>query len=360
MQVEYVERPGLFWLSIKNFLLGLVTLTIYRFWGKTAVRRHVWSSIRINGEPLEYTGTGKELFLGALIIFLLLILPLITLVTTLQIMLGEDHWATLLTQFVLVFIGFLLWGMAIYRARRYRLSRTLWRGIRGTLTGSSWSFSLLYFGAMLLRSMTLGWSTPAMNLNIQKRLIGEMEFGSTPFRFGGVAGPLYSRYALCWFGAPLLIAIIVAGMLVMTNFDPDTLKTLAKADTETTKSRLDMVHFLTPLVTIAAIFIIYSLVWTLYTAREMSLFAEYTCFDAASFKLDATPGSLIGLWLGNLLIMIFTLGIGQPFVVQRMVRYMANRLSVEGTVDVATIQQSTQALDKRGEGLLEAFDVDAF
>ena len=51
---------------------------------------------------------------------------------------------------------------------------------------------------------------------------------------------------------------------------------------------------------------------------------------------------------------------GQPYVVQRLMRYMCNRLSVDGTVDVASIQQSTAAIDKRGEGLVEAFDIDAF
>ncbi|MGI9462570.1 MAG: DUF898 family protein, partial [Aestuariivirgaceae bacterium] len=80
--VSYTESNGLLWLSIKNFLLTLVTLTIYRFWGKTHVRRHIWSNVAINGEALEYTGTGKELFFGFLLVFGLFFMPVIAILTT--------------------------------------------------------------------------------------------------------------------------------------------------------------------------------------------------------------------------------------------------------------------------------------
>jgi len=47
-----------------------------------------------------------------------------------------------------------------------------------------------------------------------------------------------------------------------------------------------------------------------------------------------------------------------PYTVQRIFRYMCDRLEVDGWVDVAAIQQSTARIDKRGEGLLDAFDLD--
>ncbi len=362
--IEYVDRPGLLWLSIKNFLLGVVTLSIYRFWAKTNVRRHVWSSVRVNGEPLEYTGTGGELFLGALIILGALILPFVSGILALQFIFGPEHVLTILGQLVFLLLGFLLWGMAIYRARRYRLSRTLWRGIRGTLTGSSTSFSMLYFGAMLLRGITLGWSTPAMNLNIQERLIGDMKFGETPFRFSGVAGPLYARYALCWLATPFVLLLLGLVVFSISGLSVDALQDISAFDPDRPKSEESSAGEAAQVLSIFAIvfiFIIaYALLWTLYTAREMVLFAEYTKFDNAQFKLNATAASLVTLWLGNMFILLFTLGIGQPYVVQRMARYMADRLSVIGTVDIAAIQQSTATLDKRGEGLLDAFDVDGF
>ena len=53
-------------LGFINGILKVLTLGLYSFWAKTEVRRRIWSATRLNGEPLSYTGTGKELFLGFL------------------------------------------------------------------------------------------------------------------------------------------------------------------------------------------------------------------------------------------------------------------------------------------------------
>jgi uncharacterized membrane protein YjgN (DUF898 family) len=63
------------------------------------------------------------------------------------------------------------------------------------------------------------------------------------------------------------------------------------------------------------------------------------------------------LAIGNLLIWLLTLGIGRPYVQQRLVRYLCDRISVEGRVDVDSIRQSMAPLDSMGEGLADAFDV---
>ena len=51
---------GLYWIFLKNVVLGLLTLTIYRFWGKTNLRRYAWSHTSLQGERFEYTGRGSE------------------------------------------------------------------------------------------------------------------------------------------------------------------------------------------------------------------------------------------------------------------------------------------------------------
>ncbi len=56
-----------------NFVLNLVTLGFYRFWAKTRVRRYLWSRISLYGDRLEYTGLGKELFIGFLIAMAILV-----------------------------------------------------------------------------------------------------------------------------------------------------------------------------------------------------------------------------------------------------------------------------------------------
>jgi len=103
-----------------------------------------------------------------------------------------------------------------------------------------------------------------------------------------------------------------------------------------------------------------AVIWASYSVRELNVFTSYTHFDRADFKLAATTASFIGLWIGNILIIVLTIGIGQPYVLQRTVRYFCDRLTVEGTVDLAAIRQSRAPIDRRGEGLVDAFDIDGF
>ena len=191
---------------------------------------------------------------------------------------------------------------------------------------------------------------------------GAMAAGRMPGSsgFGGAAAPLYARFAMCWVMSLVAIALIYCVIGVMSGDIAALLQAgMQEAGTaETPELSANQTASLFGLIFLAYIGI--AVLWTTYVALEMNMFARYTSFDNAQFNFNATALSLIGLWFGNLLIMIFTFSIGQPYVMQRMVRYLCNRLTVEGTVDVAAIQQSTAAIDKRGEGLVEAFDIDAF
>ena len=362
IRIEYVPRPGLGGITIVNFLLGLVTLTIYRFWAKTNVRRHIWSCVHINGQPLEYTGRGIELFKGALFVFAVLILPMILVISFLAIAYGPEHPAIGAIQALLFLVIAVLWGAALYRARRYQLSRTLWRGIRGSLEGSTVTYTLLYFGSFLARAMSLGWSTPVLNYSLQEQMIGSMRFGSMPFRFKGRAGPLYPSYALCWVltlvAFVLVIIVVAAG--IGTLFSDDLKRIfgeMAGGQNAPAPEQNIAIIFGSLFVLYLIFFTIYPIIWSLYTAREMAIFANYTTAEAARFKMDVSARSVIWLTIGNFLIWIFTLGIGAPFVKQRTIKFLCDRVSVDGTIDVDAILQSKAPLGTMGEGLADAFDV---
>jgi uncharacterized membrane protein YjgN (DUF898 family) len=367
VRVEYITQPGLAGIAVTNFLLNLVTLWFYRFWAKTRVRRHIWSSVRINGEPLEYTGTGKELFFGFLVIMGVFFLPLALIGIGLAAYLGPENPALTLFQVAVSVVLVTLYGFAIYRARRYRLSRTLWRGIRGALTGSALAYSGKYFAALLLVPMTLGWSRPAMNLLLAEQMYNDMRFGNQPFTFRGRAGPLYLQYAICWFLiAGIVLAIVIGGASLAFSGALEQYTGLLDAllDAENRSAEATGLVVFTFIAGFIVLFLAYqiisSIIWALYTAREMNLFAQYTTFPGVRFDFNATGWSLVTLWLGNLALIILTLGIAQPFVEQRVMRYFCDRLSVDGLVDFSAIRQSQAQLDKRGEGLIDALDLDAF
>ena len=122
---------------MRGALLELVTLGFYRFWLATDMRRHLWSNTAVGGDAAEYTGTAKELLIGFL--FALAILAPIYLV---YFLIGLE--AERLQAFASVPLGlffYLFAQFAIYRARRYRLTRTVWRGVRFWMTGSGVSYA---------------------------------------------------------------------------------------------------------------------------------------------------------------------------------------------------------------------------
>ena len=367
VRVEYIDQPGLVGLSIVNFLLNLVTLGFYRFWAKTRVRRHIWSSVHVNGEPLEYTGTGKELFIGFLVIMLVLFLPIALISGFLQYYYGPESLASIGFTYVIALALLCFYGFAIYRARRYRLSRTLWRGIRGALPGSAMSYSWKYLGSLILSPMTAGWSQPAMNLILAEHMTNDMRFGNTPFSFSGRSGPLYARFAICWFltfGVYLGLIGAAVGLYYVGAFDwlEAFFKSIEASNSETDVMKgVKLIGLVLALLFLLLIFAsLRSIIWSFYTAKELNLFTEYTRFSGATFQFNATAWSLITLWLGNMALIIFTLGIASPFVEQRIMRYFTDRLVIDGNIDFAAIQQSQAKLESRGEGLIDALDLDAF
>jgi uncharacterized membrane protein YjgN (DUF898 family) len=357
LNFSYVPRPGLFRLTIMNLFLNIITLTFYRFWAKTNVRQHIWSCIHVNGEPLEYTGTGKEKFKGFLMVFGCVFLPYIVATSILTVYLGPQSPILSLIQGAFILFIYIFWGFAVYRARKYQLSRTNWRGIRGALVGSAMIYSLLYFGNLLAKGMSMGWATPVMNTVLQEQITNDMRFGDAAFKFKGRAGPLYPTYALCWFltfGAFIAAIAIAAGSAAAMSNLKDMFGNLESPENA---KAIGIAIFAAFVLYLVLALLIIPMLWSIYIAKEMRTFATYTRFDGAPFTLNATAWSVIRLTVVNLLLLVFTLGIAWPFINQRLVRFMAERLTLEGKVDIDRIRQSQAAMLTRGEGLADAFDV---
>src|ERR1700688_1168320 len=126
------ERGEFRRLVTRGALLELVTVGFYRFWLATDIRRHLWSHTSVDGDGFEYTGRAKELLIGFL--FALAILVPVYLAYFLVGLEAERLKA--FASFPLIAFFYVFGQFAIYRARRYRLTRTAWRGVRFWMTGS--------------------------------------------------------------------------------------------------------------------------------------------------------------------------------------------------------------------------------
>lgn len=208
--VAFAGRPGFFKLLLKNAVLTLLTLGIYRFWARTAMRRYLWNNVLIAGEPLEYTGRGIELFIGFLIATAILF-PFFLIYSVLQQFLLTNPLAlgALLTVYILCII--VLTQIAIYRSRRYRLTRTRWRGISCGQDGSVWRYVAISLGWSAIWLLTLGLAEPWAQMALRRYELKHTVFGDRRFGFDGCGSGLFLRWLVVYasFVAPLLVFVLM-------------------------------------------------------------------------------------------------------------------------------------------------------
>ncbi len=353
--ISWVHPPGGFaGLSLLNGVLRILTLGVYHFWGKTEVRQRIWSAVRINGEPLEYRGTGGELFRGFLIVFFLVLLPLGLASFAAAVFLGPATHAV--ANFAFWGVLLLLSGIGVHRARRYRLSRTRWRGIRGGLSGGSTGFAWTYLWTMALVPLTLGWILPWRTVRLHRALLADTRFGDKPFTFTGTSGPLYRRFWLLWLGTALLSVGTLAaiGAMLAVSFAWPAGGSAPGLAAVGAGGIAAMVA-----IGLGAL-LAFAMLYAWYNAGVLNYFAAQTKLQGAAFSLNATAPSLMWLTASNYFIRIFSLGLLSAVTEARSMRYIVDRLSCEGAIAWNEIRQNPDALLTRGEGLAEAFNVDAF
>ncbi len=341
----------LFAIHVRNLSLSVITLGVYRFWAKTLIRRYLWSRTTVMDEALEYTGTGRELFLGFTIVALVLAVATAIYQVIEVIALTTFPALGVVLNVVLVAGIIPLIGIALYRARRYRISRTLWRGIRGAQTGSAGRYGLTYLAYWVLNVLTTGWTYPWMRIKLTRQIIGNSWFGDRRFGFEGDSAPLYGPFAVVW--AVVFLALIFSASLIVA--------TIVMAGVELAK----LEQLPPPIIVVLLLPILFSILafvfgMTWYKAREYAYIASSTRYEGLTFELNATFGGLLWLVVGNLLIKTLTLGLGTPFVQLRTIRYFSDRSRIDGEADFDAIRQSSETRPGLGEGLEAAFDVGDF
>jgi uncharacterized membrane protein YjgN (DUF898 family) len=185
-------------LVTRGACLELVTVGFYRFWLATDIRRHLWSHTAVDGDAAEYTGRARELLLGFL--FALAILVPIYLA---YFLIGLEVERAKAFASLPLFLFFYLFGQfAIYRARRYRLTRTVWRGVRFWMSGSGWLYALISALWGLLVLVTLGLALPWREAALERYKMRHSYYGDLRGSFEGRGWDFFKRGWWLW---PLIL-----------------------------------------------------------------------------------------------------------------------------------------------------------
>jgi uncharacterized membrane protein YjgN (DUF898 family) len=218
--VRFFARAPLFLrLIVRGALLQLVTFGFYRFWLTTDVRRHLWSHTSVAGDAFEYTGRGRELLLG----FLLALAVLSPIYVGYFILGIELERVQSFASFPLFVLYFVLAQFAIYRARRYRLTRTIWRGVRFWMTCSGVNYAVRSSLWMLLVIITLGGAYPWRAAAIERYKMRHTRFGNLAGSFIATGGEFFRQAGWIWivFFCPA-IALVLASVATSDAVGPGT------------------------------------------------------------------------------------------------------------------------------------------
>jgi uncharacterized membrane protein YjgN (DUF898 family) len=181
-------------LLITGSLFQIPTFGFYRFWLITKLRRHLWANTQIQGEAFEYTGTAKELLIGFLVA-LAVLGPLYLMYAILGVVLEEQY---AFASAPLVVIMYVLAHFGSYRARKYRASRTVFRGIRFWMKGSGWPYAFRAVLWDLSTVLTLGLALPWAMASLERYRMRNTYFGSVQGDFAGTGWSLFKRGWWVW------------------------------------------------------------------------------------------------------------------------------------------------------------------
>ena len=201
-------------LVTRGAALELVTVGFYRFWLATDIRRHLWSHTVIDGDAAEYTGRARELLIGFLVAMAIIVpIYLAYFIAGLEAERFKAFASTPLLLFFYVFGQF-----AIYRARRYRLTRTVWRGVRFWMSGSGWAYagwSLLWgIGTILTLGLLMPWREAAL----ERYKMRHSYYGDLQGSFEGRGWEFFKRGWWLWLLAPFSFYLFPAAPFVYAAY----------------------------------------------------------------------------------------------------------------------------------------------
>jgi uncharacterized membrane protein YjgN (DUF898 family) len=315
-------------MQIVNICLSIATLGVYHFWGKAKIRRYLLSQTTFGGDRFAYHGTGQELYHGFLKAMLVFGVPYFSLGAT-HTFLTLPRWIDLLLQSLAALVLFLYVPVAVVNARRYRCTRTSWRGIRFSFRGKTKDFLTLYFRGWACTLLTLGTYYPYFQTQRQAFLNSHTYFGNQRFHFTGHGSGLMVPFAITLF--------MTYAVLILCGF------TMAFQLTNAGLTLLLIPFVLGP-------------TWTWLMGQKQKYFWNHTTLGEARFLSAITWQKLFTLYIGNFALLLVTLGFAWPWVTIRNARLFSSTLSLQGPTNFDRILQETSTSSVTGEGLSNLLD----
>lgn len=296
-----------FGILIVNLIFTILTLGLYYPWARAKNFQYLYGETEFAGSRFQFHGTGKEMFKG----FIKAIAILAVLFAIYNLSILSKNGAIIAVGVIVYMLGiFTIVPLAVHGGLRYRLSRTSWRGIHLGYRGNLRELFGLYFKGILLTILTLGIYGSWFQISMTKYILSHVRMGNCKFSYEGDGSDFF------WLN--------VKGTIL-------TILTLG--------------------------------IYSFWYARNLNhYFYNNVRFDQdgniSSLQSSLTAGDIFITGITNYFLIVFTLGIGTPWAILRMIRMTLNNLQLEGRFDPeAVIQTEEDFNDATGDDLLDALDI---
>ncbi|SCW33482.1 Uncharacterized membrane protein YjgN, DUF898 family [Rhizobium mongolense subsp. loessense] len=332
-----------FGIWIVNVLLTIVTLGIYSAWAKVRRNRYFYGNTVLLGRAFEYHATGKQIFIGRLIVFAAIIIvnvittinPLFSLVTTLAI--------------------FVALPWLIMRGMRFNARVTSYRNVRFDFVGGAGGAFVAVILASLLAAISLGLLAPFASRWLNRYVFNNLRYGDRTFHTDPRIGSLYRALVI-----PALMVVVGGIILAVIGLGAAgaVMPLLDGAQTDEREATAAIVGLL--YLALFGVFIVYGLAALVYRAAVHNIvWSSMTIDGRHQLRSDLGRGRYAWIALSNLLVTICTLGLMRPWAAVRQARYIVEHTAilVDGEID-----QVVTAVEARGAAIgaeymsMEGFD----
>jgi uncharacterized membrane protein YjgN (DUF898 family) len=384
---------------IVNLCLTLVTLGFYIPWARVRTRRYFYRNTILGGASFDYLADPKRLLVGYLIVGALFFVYVLGDLISIWVTLGA----------LLVF--FLAFPYIRYKSLRFFARNSAWQNVRLRFHGTLGEAYRIYLGMMLLVPLTLGLIYPLVAHRGSQYLFGNLSFGQARGQFTAGCGRFYAIYlgaaGIFLAAVGVFIAVIAAAafysfskietpktedaVLVEVAEDfvsekapvtdeeaerptakpREVFKDLNKEGAEIQRAEDDLEPDLSPLIALGAL-AFYFVPIAVFLGAGVLL--RNHCWNNFHVSVPATADqpeakvtfrsrmkvfTFLGIQLGNLLLILLTLGIYLPWAKVRIHRYRLRCLEVHGLAGLGGVLADPDAEQNAvGDSASDLFDLE--
>lgn len=326
---------------IVNVALTILTLGLYSAWAKVRRLQYFHRNTRLAGASFDYHGDPIAIFKGRLIggaLFLMYTMA--------------GYVSPLFALAVFVAIACVMpWMLA--RSLRFRLQNTSYRGLRFRFAGSTRRAYWVFLALPVLTLCSLGLLGPLWHHRMKRYQYDNTWFGNAPFRTTVEAQDFYVAYIFAgMIGAVVasLLGAFVAGMVASMG-----VAEAAEGGTEPPTTAVAVV--------LAVGFVVYLVglltVQAFLTTRLRNVVWSRTTAGDHSFTSTLRTRPLLWILLSNLVATIGTLGLFWPYGQVRLTRYLAQGITMHGSLSFDHVEAATTAEEGAvGDEVAGFFDFD--